>query len=658
MFRRMPIVDFSSNIRQTIHDMTAPWEQVEDGNGESEFPRAQVSEPEADIVEADEEISQQPPKRKKLGRKHRKSRDDIDISREPDSSPHEKPISPEANSPQSEDAPTTARSPWEVPETNDAPVTDNGDWSSSDTKPKKKRKLNKKKKHPKQKKSHRASKSVAQDELLEDEYEGEDYEALAYDAPKKSIFKRLFKSSKEEQDAAPPPDMYAFTKKERLWVIDGLLTFEIQIQNNTVVSVEKTRYATKEEAVASIPKRRSKVIWATAGVRESKTEPITVTNRASHLHDAQTAETVFGDSVVAVRNGHMLFGITDPLAKQLAERHTLYLSAGACMPHREGYWLRVGDDMAEMALIKNGMMVEWGAWRGMGTRTARTRIEDEHEDPRIVLSEQVAQLSQSVTQLRSEWSMRDLSGGNIYLHGPGAGWTGVERSLRDHTSCRVIEPFVIDVNEGIVDTSQVTTAVLALKTDPMYVTSRVIKQEKRRSRNKKLFPYSVVSLLAVAIMGWSWQEGNRTDKRLAEANSRVSNAWYLEDLEGKELSDKGVLAQNLLDDLETPDTYAWENLIEYKYRRNAENSTGDGPVGVEVYRCEDLDVGDSVVETYTGIEGAEASMQALAEDIFGPGATIENLSDLSSFKFDLDGSSEVSYTLYPGGDCLVGEAEE
>ena len=445
-------------------------------------------------------------------------------------------------------------------------------------------------------------------------------------------------------------------RKAKITVLDGIWAYVVHIKQNTVVNVEKTRYDSLKDSVAAAVKRRGDVVWACPGARSIKTELRIGSQRVVQFQDAAFAETSYKTNVMVARNGHLLFVVTDPLINRLRKKCTVYLSAGAVLPYEDGYWLRVGISTSEMTLVVKGAVTEWAEWPGLGTATARERM-NEGGDPPTVLREQVRQLSQNVTQVFNEWMGRGDSAETIRLHGPGRSWTGVERALRDATGCLILEPQIIDIiADERFDDTQTATAVLAQRSNPMFYTSQVLRRERVRSLARAFLPYALILTGLVAVMGWSWKQGEDVTTRIQLAEERSAQAWTLTDTAGKALSEEAQGAEELLTALQAHDPYAWENVVAHKHAEAVGVVDPTQTIGVQVFRCEHVDVVAMVSDRYAGIEQAEIDMQAWAVDLFGEGATATDQADGSSFSFDTEGRSQVAYQLSPASEmCGVSE---
>ena len=445
-------------------------------------------------------------------------------------------------------------------------------------------------------------------------------------------------------------------RKAKLTVLDGIWAYVIHIKQNTVVNVEKVRYDSLEDSVAAAIKRRGDVVWACPGARAIKTELRIGSQRVVQFQDATLAETSYKSDVMVTRNGHLLLVVVDPLINRLRKRCKVYLSAGAVLPYEDGYWLRVGISTSEMTLVVKGAVTEWAEWPGLGTAAARQKM-SEGGDPPTVLRDQVRQLSQNVAQVFNEWMGRGDSAETIRLHGPGRSWTGVERALRDATGCLILEPQIIDIIEDErFDDTQTATAVLAQRSRPMFHSSQVLRREKLRSLARTLVPYAMLLTGLIMVMGWSWRQGGDVAERIQFAEARTAQAWTLTDTAGKALAEEALRAEGLLIDLRIPDPYAWENVVAHKHAEAVKVVGPTQTIGVQVFRCEHLDVIAMVTDRYAGIEQAKIDMQAWAISLFGEGATAVDQSDGSSFSFDTEGGSQVAYQLFPATEmCGVTE---
>ena len=443
-------------------------------------------------------------------------------------------------------------------------------------------------------------------------------------------------------------------KKARITVIDGVWTCVVSIRNNIVVNLEKTLHDSEDEAVSAAARRGGTVVWSSVEAHSIRAAA-PKSAKATRLEDAGRAQTECGDDAFAVRDGEILFAL--PMSeklKALTKKCSVHLSATARLPDRhEGYWLRIGDSHVEMGLVQDWQLIEWGILPNLGTGKARELIEANQPAP-VVLSEQTRSLAAQFSSLRNQWMMRQASGETVYLHGPGAKWTAVDAAIRNVSSCLVVTPTVLEVAPDTTgDPSQIATAVLASQAPPIFATKNVLRKEKRKLLLEQWGLFVMAGILSVAIVIWSWTQGNAVRQRIEDATVRTTDAWLLEDTEGKQMATEALAFQTTLEIIKATDDFQWGNVLQHKRETLLAEGLGAVVIITEVVRCETLEVYEDVANL-AAADAVEERMRQKAHDIYGEGSEAARITNPNAISFS-EGMASIAYTLMPGGGCLTND---
>ena len=445
-------------------------------------------------------------------------------------------------------------------------------------------------------------------------------------------------------------------RKASVTIIDGRVLVHVTIRRGKVTSVTRDdSHPDVESAARAASRRRGVLVWACADVRAVPRPPEAGSARAQRLVDAGNAQAAFGPDVQVVRCGQLLLGVGGEAIAAAAGKASLRFAAAAAAP-ADGHWVRIGVSGVDVTMVKDGVVYEHAHIPNIGTASVRAAL-DAGGDPVQVRAEHVERLAVAVSAQRREWMGSVSTEALMHLHGPGAGWAGVDTVLLEVSGCRVLTPRVIDAAEGVAraDLGHAAVAALGYLSPEAFSTQRVLAGELRKATFKKWVPALVAMLLAGAMFAWSWRQGQQVSDRIAAAEYRTSTAWELEDIEGKALSEQALAVTELLDTLTTEDGYAWRNVVEFRSEQARLNS-GDQHYSVEVSRCESLEVSETVGGGFAGVDAAEPMMQARAEEMFGTGATAVRESSSESFRFEADDSIDVAYRLVPPASaCGAGE---
>ena len=499
----------------------------------------------------------------------------------------------------------------------------------------------------------------------------EDQELQATDQPKRAGLK-LKRSNKtkeqpetgidkeETQEAAPKfsflksrSSQHTKTKKSakakrKFYVLDGTSLFLCLFKGNKLTEINKTSYDTHKEAASSIPKR-SKVIWASGHLSFSQTETSLVSAvEAIKFRDAEIAETQAHGNTLYLRASRILGTLQDPLAMQLKKRRCVVYPSSVCVDvTKSGYWLRIGQEIAEATVVDKGQIVDHVAWPHLGTSTARAKIADSEHPPEAI-QQMVREIGHAVTAAHSDWLARGQSSDKVFLHGQGSRWGGLENTIRDGTSCLIVPaplPLEATTEPDLAEHEIAVLATQALSAQPMLSSAKILRTKKRRSQLLSAAPYALVVGVISAIMGWSWWQANTIRDRVTQAETRQQAAEAATNLEAQARANEALEVQSYAELLTAEDPYPWREVADYLIEiRKAEGEYG-GNISQE--RCESVSVYEEVSPWFSGIEEADARIRALAEELYGEEVEIENQAAGTSFEFDILGGTEISYTFTP-----------
>ena len=413
------------------------------------------------------------------------------------------------------------------------------------------------------------------------------------------------------QETTPRRDPRALEsiRKASVTVVDGPLVTYVTIRRGVVTSVVRDDvYDDIESAAAAAARRGGVVVWACSDVKSVPRAAPEGNARSRRLEDASNAEAAFGPDVQAARYGRLLLGAGGPGIAAVAKRCSLRFAAGA-VERSDGHWVRVGVSGVDVTMVKDGEVYEWAHMSGIGTGAVRAAL-DEGGDKVAVRAAHVERLAVAVSGQRREWMRSGSTEALMYLHGPGAGWAGVDTVLLEVSACRVLSPRVIEAAEDVPrsDLGQAAVAALGYLAPEVFSTRRVLRGELRKVTIKKWVPSVVACIVAALMFAWSWQQGQSVADRVAAAETRTENAWTLEDLDGKALAQRAVGVSGLVATLKTVDGYAWGNVIAFRLAQAAERGAGQH-LGVDVARCETVEMSETVEGGFSGVDAALPRMQ-------------------------------------------------
>ena len=495
--------------------------------------------------------------------------------------------------------------------------------------------------------------------------------AAPTDLPQAPLWKRLRGVLSSKPASNGPEDI----RKADITVIDGRLLVHVSVRRGVVTQVTHTECESPQEAVTTVAKRGGDVVWASPGVRGFHVPVPDGSPRARRFLDASSAAKTFGAPARMVRQGQMLFGMSDEALAPLLRKCRVRFSA--CAVHeRNGYWLRVGQSLTEMAMVQDGEIVQW---------STRTDTAVDHVAEMIslgrpaveALNEQTIELAKWVAHQRNQWLLRASSSGTVLLHGPGEGWTGVDTVLREVSSCRVVSARVIDVDPAAAgpQVGHVTAAVLGYLAPQAFSTRKTLLAEAMRARLKHLLPILATSAAVLVALILSWQQGTGVRERVSQAQQRLTAAAALDTpakiqlQEDRQLAEQALSIRTLGEELvgaekftsiteyvtgqtdafegvEASDLFAWRSVLSHKLDAQIQDDPGRDIYAIEISRCEELNVEElAPMPGFAGIEQTQETMTAQAVSIFGPEATATNVSSSEAYAFDDEDRSAVRYTL-------------
>ena len=494
----------------------------------------------------------------------------------------------------------------------------------------------------------------------------------AAETPKTPILERI-----RQVFAATSAEGPESIRKADVTVLDGRLLVRVSVRRGVVTAVEHTDFGSHQEAVAAAGRRGGDVVWASPGVRGFDLQVHEGSPRARRFLDASAAAKTFAVPARVVRQGKMMFGMSDEALAPLLRKCRLRFSA--CAVHdRSGYWLRVGQSMTEMSMVQNGEIAQW-AMRADHSVSQVAEMISLGRPAVEALNEQTIELAKWVAQQRNQWLLRDSSSGTLLLHGPGEGWAGVDTVLREISSCRVVPARIVDVAPTAAgpQVGHITAAVLGYLSPKAYSTRRALQAEVLRARLKQLLPVIATSVAVLVIALISWQQGQGIQNRTAAAGQRQTQAASIDTPLKLQLQEDRLLAEEALavrslgeeltspemfaeltevardapeniSEVTVPDLFAWRSVVTHKINSQIKEEPDRDTYSAEVARCEELDVEEiSPQPGFAGIEQAQETMTSKAVEIFGEGAVATEISSSEAYSFDEEGRSSVRYTLRP-----------
>lgn len=308
----------------------------------------------------------------------------------------------------------------------------------------------------------------------------------------------------------------------RVVIVDGATITDMKVRRGAPRTVHTFEHADEQaakDAVLQMKLRGASVVWCSRQANPYKSaatldEDVAAKTKAE-VWAGELTDAAMPD-MMGTRRGQVLVGMDSSeteLLRRLDSSNRVYTSIAA--GSQRGHWLRVGECCSELAAVDNGGMVVELAVLPVGTSSARAAMAA-GAAPDEAIHAVLSELVDAVREECNAWRSRTRVYGFIYVHGPGADWSGLPEGLRSALGYVVARP---PGEESVAPVEgrrgQAVTAALALSCLPMLWPRDTLDAIVRAARRRRIMVAAAVFVATAVLLGWSWRSGTADEARLA-----------------------------------------------------------------------------------------------------------------------------------------------